>query len=147
MMRAGLVFNEPRYIASSESGRITGGLRAWTRSWWGPAGRPYRLTAALGAGFRVVLLYEKTGIRRISTWPARVASFITTKATAHSEGALGHWGGNCQLWVDTLYMACPLLSHLSGLTSDAHSSRMPCINSTSSPSIRRREDRRFLAHV
>lgn len=26
------------------------------------------------------------------------------------EGALGHWQGSHQLWVDTLYMACPLLT-------------------------------------
>ncbi|MCC6585340.1 MAG: glycoside hydrolase family 88 protein [Bryobacterales bacterium] len=33
-------------------------------------------------------------------------------------GALGHWIGSHQLWVDTLYMACPLLA-ASGKPSDA----------------------------
>ena len=28
------------------------------------------------------------------------------------DGGLGHWQGSHQLWVDTLYMACPLLSAL-----------------------------------
>ena len=30
-----------------------------------------------------------------------------------ADGALGHWQGSHQLWVDTLYMACPLLSAMS----------------------------------
>ncbi|MGD0869153.1 MAG: glycoside hydrolase family 88 protein [Bryobacteraceae bacterium] len=41
-----------------------------------------------------------------------VAGFIETGAERSPDGGLGHWQGSHQLWVDTLYMACPLLSGL-----------------------------------
>jgi rhamnogalacturonyl hydrolase YesR len=41
------------------------------------------------------------------------AEFIRTGATRSEEGALGHWVGNHQIWIDTLHMACPLLARLS----------------------------------
>ena len=45
----------------------------------------------------------------------QVIRFIDNEAERSGEGALGHWQGSHQLWVDTLYMACPLLA----LTRDA----------------------------
>jgi len=42
----------------------------------------------------------------------QVADFIRSGAERAPDGGLGHWLGNHQLWVDTLYMACPLLSRL-----------------------------------
>lgn len=41
-----------------------------------------------------------------------VAGYIETAAERSPDGGLGHWLGSHQLWVDTLYMACPLLSGL-----------------------------------
>lgn len=41
-----------------------------------------------------------------------VAAFVRKGAERSPEGALGHWIGSHQLWVDTLYMACPLLAGL-----------------------------------
>jgi len=41
----------------------------------------------------------------------RTVDFIHSGAERSPEGALGHWQGSHQLWVDTLYMACPLLTH------------------------------------
>jgi rhamnogalacturonyl hydrolase YesR len=40
------------------------------------------------------------------------AEFIRSGATRSQEGALGHWVGNHQIWIDTLHMACPLLARL-----------------------------------
>lgn len=37
-------------------------------------------------------------------------AFIRDGAERSPEGALGHWQGSHQLWVDTLYMACPVLA-------------------------------------
>jgi unsaturated rhamnogalacturonyl hydrolase len=45
----------------------------------------------------------------------KVAEFIRTDAERSPEGGLGHWLGSHQLWVDTLYMACPLLAALGKL--------------------------------
>lgn len=43
-----------------------------------------------------------------------VTAFIRKGAERNpSDGALGHWEGSHQLWVDTLFMACPLLSAMS----------------------------------
>jgi unsaturated rhamnogalacturonyl hydrolase len=44
-----------------------------------------------------------------------VAGFIRSGAERSPEGALGHWQGSHQLWVDTLFMACPLLAGLGRL--------------------------------
>jgi unsaturated rhamnogalacturonyl hydrolase len=44
-----------------------------------------------------------------------VNGFILSGAERSPEGGLGHWLGSHQLWVDTLYMACPLLSGLGKL--------------------------------
>ena len=57
-----------------------------------------------------------------------------TKATRTSEGGLGHWGGNYQFWVDTLYMVCPLFSHLTraDLRSGVPRTK-PSASSTSTP--------------
>jgi len=46
-----------------------------------------------------------------------VAEFIRAGAERSPEGGLGHWQGSHQLWVDTLYMACPLLAGLGHLES------------------------------
>jgi unsaturated rhamnogalacturonyl hydrolase len=46
-----------------------------------------------------------------------VAEFIRTGAERSPEGGLGHWQGSHQLWVDTLYMACPLLAALGQMES------------------------------
>ena len=37
-----------------------------------------------------------------------ILDFIWVGAERSPEGALGHWQGSHQLWVDTIYMACPL---------------------------------------
>jgi len=39
-----------------------------------------------------------------------VLDFIRDGAERGPEGGLGHWQGSHQLWVDTLYMACPVLA-------------------------------------
>ena len=41
-----------------------------------------------------------------------IVEFIRTGAERSPEGGLSHWQGSHQLWVDTLYMACPLLARM-----------------------------------
>jgi unsaturated rhamnogalacturonyl hydrolase len=55
------------------------------------------------------LARPKPAYRRLAE---QVADYIRDKAERSPEGALGHWQGSHQLWVDTLYMACPLLAGL-----------------------------------
>lgn len=44
-----------------------------------------------------------------------VVAFIRAGATRSPEGVPGHWTGNYQIWVDTLFMTSPLLSRMSKL--------------------------------
>ena len=41
----------------------------------------------------------------------RTVQFIANEMERSPDGGLGHWQGSHQLWVDTLFMACPLLTH------------------------------------
>lgn len=60
----------------------------------------------------ILLLHQATGRQEYRKLAEEVAAFIRTQAERSPEGALGHWKGSHQLWVDTLYMACPLLAGL-----------------------------------
>lgn len=58
----------------------------------------------------ILLLNEARPRAEYAKLARRVVDYITNEAERSSEGALGHWQGSHQLWVDTLYMACPLLA-------------------------------------
>ncbi len=59
-------------------------------------------------------LYQATGKSDYLATAELIRAYISEDATRHPlEGGLGHWKGNHQYWVDTLYMACPLLAALS----------------------------------
>jgi unsaturated rhamnogalacturonyl hydrolase len=60
----------------------------------------------------ILLLHRATGRQDYWKLADGVAGFIRTQAERSPDGALGHWQGSHQLWVDTLYMACPLLAGL-----------------------------------
>lgn len=119
MMKAGLALNEPRYVAF---------VQRWADHWRsaglqkvleGPPGARIRAYCGhWGPGFPVILLYEKTGDAAYLDMCRQIAAFVENRATRTPEGGLGHWGGNYQLWVDTLYMVCPLFSHMTRLTSE-----------------------------
>lgn len=42
-----------------------------------------------------------------------VVQFMETQATRTTDGGLGHWRDNYQLWVDTLFMSCPVYAEMS----------------------------------
>lgn len=119
MVRAGVVLNEPRYVAFA---------RNWADHW-----RSHGLQAVIengidkrmkgycgiwGPGYPVMMLHEKTGDTAYLQMARQIADFIETRATRTKEGGLGHWMGNYQLWVDTLYMVCPLFAELTRQTGD-----------------------------
>jgi len=66
-------------------------------------------------GSAILYLYEARKKPEHLKLPEQVASFIRSDAERGPEGGLGHWQGSHQLWVDTLYMACPLLAGLGKL--------------------------------
>ena len=64
------------------------------------------------------MLYEQTGEEKYLRMALTIGEFIMNDATRTEEGGLGHWGGNKQLWVDTLYMVAPLFVGLSQATGE-----------------------------
>lgn len=118
MMRAGKAVNEPRYSEfvrrwadhwkTSGLGPVLEGTKAPDKGYcgrWGP-------------GFPVMMLHESTREAAYLDMGRQIAEFIMTRATRTGDGALGHWMDNYQLWVDTLYMVCPLFAELSRQTGD-----------------------------
>jgi len=65
-------------------------------------------------------LHKVTGKPEHRKLAVDTAEFIAARAGRGPDGGLAHWKGNTQYWVDTLYMACPLLS---GLGSQEESAR------------------------
>jgi unsaturated rhamnogalacturonyl hydrolase len=113
MMRAGTTLDEPRYVefvrtwadhwqnqglASVLEGSADGGLPNYCGHW--------------GPGYPVVLLYDHTSDPGYRAMALQVADFVLNRGTRLENGGFGHWGGNYQLWVDTLYMVCPLFVEL-----------------------------------
>ena len=66
-------------------------------------------------GSAALYLYEDRRRPQDLKLARSIAEFIRSGAERSPEGALGHWQGSHQLWVDTLYMACPLLAGLGRL--------------------------------
>lgn len=64
-----------------------------------------------GPGLSLWLLYQQTGDERYARLTREVIEFMLTRAERTGDGGLSHFDGKPQLWVDTLAMCCPLLSH------------------------------------
>lgn len=116
MLRAGAALDEPKYEQF---------VRAWADRWEGeldavlegtPDGPGHMYCGVWGPAAPVLRLYERTKDRRYLAMAEKVAAFIETRATRTASGALAHWGGNQQLWVDTLYMVCPVMANLTRVT-------------------------------
>lgn len=60
----------------------------------------------------LLYLYDSRKCAGCLQTASEIAAFLRAGATRSPEGALGHWLGNFQLWVDTLAMSCPLLARL-----------------------------------
>ncbi len=65
------------------------------------------------SGTALLYLYEARKDQRYLQIASEIANFVRAGAARGPEGALAHYQGNFQIWVDTLNMSCPLLSRLS----------------------------------
>jgi unsaturated rhamnogalacturonyl hydrolase len=119
VMEAALALDEPKYvrfvqqwadhwnrqdIAEILEGAPDAYLKAYCGHW--------------GPGYPLVLLYRATGNETYLDMAKQIADFILTRATRTDEGGFGHWGGNYELWSDTLYMLTPLFTELTDITGD-----------------------------
>lgn len=68
-----------------------------------------------GPAWAMWLLFEQTGDARHARLAEEVVDFIRRRAERTRAGALSHFSGKPQLWVDTLAMVCPVLAHGSRL--------------------------------
>lgn len=111
MMRAGQTTGDERYIAF---------VQEWADHW-----REKGLTPVLekkgycghwGPAFPVLMLYEHTGNEDYLSMAMEVVDFMQQDATRTRDGGLGHWRDNYQLWVDTLFMSCPVYATAGRLT-------------------------------
>ncbi len=68
-----------------------------------------------GPAWAMWLLFEQTGDVRHAHLAEEVVEFMRRRAERTRAGALSHFRGKPQLWVDTLAMVCPVLAHGSRL--------------------------------
>jgi len=61
-------------------------------------------------GAALLYLYQARNNPEHLRMSRMVLDFIVKGAERSPDGGLGHWLGSRQLWVDTLYMACPVLA-------------------------------------
>jgi len=64
-----------------------------------------------GPGHAVLMLYEVTKDKRHLALADQINAFMLNQAERTKDGGLSHFNGKQQLWVDTLDMCCPVLSH------------------------------------
>jgi len=113
MVRAGIVLDEPRYIEY---------VQKWADHWkeegiqriLEESGRG-GYCGHWGPGLPVLMLCEHTGEERYLEMAKKIVDYMDG-ATRTSRGGLGHWRGAKWLWVDTLYMACPVYVRYGRLT-------------------------------
>jgi unsaturated rhamnogalacturonyl hydrolase len=65
-----------------------------------------------GPGYPMLMLFEAIEDKRYLELAEQIVDFIMTKAERTADGGVSHFNGKPQLWVDTLDMCCPVLSHL-----------------------------------
>ena len=112
MMRAGEVTQDRRYVDF---------VQAWADHWRkeriGPVLEAKGYCGRWGPGFPLLMLYEATGNESYLAMARQIVAFMQTEATRTGDGGLGHWRGNKQLWVDTLFMSCPVYVNAGRLAS------------------------------
>ena len=69
-----------------------------------------------GPGFPLLMLYESTRDKRYLDLARQINRFMLQEAERTKDGGLSHFNGQPQLWVDTLDMCCPVLSHSARIT-------------------------------
>lgn len=109
VIEAWRVTKEPRYLAAVKrwaDHHCTKGIEPVLKG----RGKRRGYCGHWGPGTPLLLLFEHTRDERHLKAATAIRSFIRDKATRTAEGSLGHWGGNVQIWVDTLAMACPTLA-------------------------------------
>jgi len=107
MMRAGEITGDTRYVDF---------VKRWADHWRheniGPILEHKGYCGHWGPAYPVVMLYHATQEPIYLSMADKVVTFMQTKATRTTDGGLAHWRDNHQLWVDTLFMSCPVYAEM-----------------------------------
>lgn len=66
-------------------------------------------------GVVMLSLFKERNHQSYMRFVQMITDFIRESAERSPEGGLDHWTGSHEYWVDTLYMACPLLAQFGNL--------------------------------
>jgi unsaturated rhamnogalacturonyl hydrolase len=113
MMKAGVALKKPEYIRF---------VQTWAEHW-----RATGITGLLqernycghwGPAFPLLLLYEHSGNTNYLSMAQQVVEFMETKAFRTRDGFPCHIQNDRQIWLDTLYMCCPVYTHFARAQAD-----------------------------
>jgi unsaturated rhamnogalacturonyl hydrolase len=114
LMRVAALTHEARYLDYVEKwARIYESKDTAVLLNLGPAAASPKRTGYCGhwsPASAILYLYQERPRPEHRKLARDVLDFVRQGAERSAEGGLGHWQGSHQLWVDTLYMACPLLA-------------------------------------
>ncbi len=110
MMHAHRVTGEARYLEF-----VRRFADHWAARGIGPVLAEKGYCGHWGPAWALWLLFEQTGEERHARLAEEVIDFLLHRAERTRDGGLSHFNGKPQLWVDTLAMVCPVLSHGSRL--------------------------------
>jgi unsaturated rhamnogalacturonyl hydrolase len=88
----------------------------WHKKGIGPTLEKRGYCGHWGPGLALLMLHETTGHKPALDLVNRINDFMLHKAERTGDGGLSHFNGKPQLWVDTLHMCCPILSHSARIT-------------------------------
>ena len=111
MMRAYLLTEDERYLAF-----VRDFADDWHKQGIGSLLKERGYCGHWGPGFPLLMLYEATNDKRYLDMVEQINQFMLHKAERTTDGGLSHFNGKPQLWVDTLDMCCPVLTHSARIT-------------------------------
>lgn len=111
MMRAHRLTGDDRYLEF-----VKEFADHWHQEGIGPTLAKRGYCGHWGPGFSLLVLYEETKDPRYLELAEEISRFMLEKAERTRDGGLSHFNGQPQLWVDTLDMCCPVLSHSARIT-------------------------------
>ncbi len=111
MMQAYQLTRDRRYLNF-----VTDFANHWHRKGIGPTLEKRGYCGHWGPGLALLMLHETTGDQPSLDLVNRINDFMLHKAERTKDGGLSHFNGKPQLWVDTLDMCCPVLSHAARVT-------------------------------
>ncbi len=115
MMQAGITLKEPNYL---------GFVQAWADHWHriGISNllQQARYCGHWGPGAPLLMLHQHTKDRKYLDMAKQIVAFMQTNAARTPDGFPCHVKQDNQVWLDTLYMTCPVYTRLAPINGDTN---------------------------